>query len=272
MSQSLDQLLTPTRVAHGVYTTEIPDGWQQGRGAYGGLVLGVMTRAMMDAVGDPARKLRSLTAEIVGPTQVGAAEIHVFAVRIGNAVSTLRAELRQGNEIQAHVVGVFGADRAPDVGWNMLVPPTIPDWRGVAPLDLPVGLAPVFTGNLEFRSTGNLPFSGAAEPTVSGFIRPIVPAVNRDSAYIIAMADAWWLCGFTMVTMPRPAATITFTLSLHDGAAQVGDAEAVAQQTPLYHRAWSPTVTGGYAAEVRELWTLDGKLVSINTQTIAIIK
>lgn len=63
----LDRLTTPARVGDGRFEGEVPDGWQQGRGAFGGLALGLLARAAEASLDDASRTLRSITAEICGP-------------------------------------------------------------------------------------------------------------------------------------------------------------------------------------------------------------
>ncbi|HUQ08269.1 MAG TPA: acyl-CoA thioesterase domain-containing protein, partial [Kofleriaceae bacterium] len=46
---------------------DLADGWQQGRGAFGGIVLGTLLRAMEACEPDRARRARSLSGEIPAP-------------------------------------------------------------------------------------------------------------------------------------------------------------------------------------------------------------
>ena len=70
---SLDRVLDVSLVAEGRYALDVPDGWAQGRGAFGGLVLGAMLRAVTRAEPDPARRVRSVTGEIPAPVLPGLA-------------------------------------------------------------------------------------------------------------------------------------------------------------------------------------------------------
>ena len=80
---------------------DVPAGWAQGRGAYGGYVVGTLIREIEKVVADPARKVRSVTAELPGPVLPGAAGITVDVLRAGSSVSTVRAQLAQGGEVAA---------------------------------------------------------------------------------------------------------------------------------------------------------------------------
>ena len=146
----LDVLLTTAPAAEGVVTHHFPDLWQQGRGAFGGLVTGVLVRAL-EAM-DPTRPLRSLTAELPGPTQPGEARLETRLLRAGNAVTTASVALVQGGEVQAHAVGVLGKDRTRERDVVHLERPQVRGWKDVevVPIEPPMG--PVFGQHFEFTA------------------------------------------------------------------------------------------------------------------------
>lgn len=262
---SLDLLTTPVPTGPGRYSITILDGWQQGRGAFGGLVLAILTRAGEHTVADPTRTLRTLTAEIVGPTLPGPADLAVEVLRAGTGVTTVAARLTQGAEVCAHAVIVFARPRGTYDAPHGLVTPTPPPWRElpVAPLGPSVG--PTFTQHVEFRVTGPAPFSGRVGD-VSGWVRFRDPGRARDAAYAIAMADTFWPALLTGETAPRPAATLTFAFEL------VGDLAGLDPEAPWFYRARTLAARDGYAVEARELWGEDGRLIALNQQTFVVIK
>lgn len=266
IATSLDVALTPERVSDRVFSLSVADGWQQGKGAFGGLVVGSMVRAMDAFLAQPTRTLRSLTAEIVGPVLVGPARIEVEALRQGNAVSTLRATLLQGDEVLAHTVGVFGAPRAGASGWQLLSPPALPPPGEIEPLPHDSPFAPIFTRHFEYRTVGPFPFSGAEGTSASGWIKARAPSERRDAAYLAALADAWWLAGTVSMASPRPVATLAFSLDLP------GDTAGLPLDAPLFHRASAPAASDGYISEYRELWGPDGRLIALNHQVVVVIK
>ncbi|MBS2025254.1 MAG: thioesterase family protein [Deltaproteobacteria bacterium] len=158
----------------------VPEGWGQGRGAFGGLVLGAMTRAAQTLETDPARPLRVLTGELFGPVVVGDALIEVAALRRGNGLDTIEARLSQQGEVLARATFLFGKERTKDREWQPPAPAR-PDWREV-PI-VPSGPPfPEFAQFLHFRNTGGIPFSSAAGPGVAGFISFKVPLYYRADA------------------------------------------------------------------------------------------
>ncbi len=267
-TDSLTEALSLSPHGEGQFLADVPDGWQQGRGAYGGLVLGLLAEAMdRTAAAETDRRMRTLSGELVAPVLPGEALLRVFTVRRGAGISSLRAELSQGGVIAAHAHALFGRDRVEGRDRVDLAPPPPPDlWREleVLPVEPPIG--PQFARHFEFRTTGPLPFSQPPVPEAAGFVRAHRPPEQHSAATVIAHADAWWPTGFAAEEAPRPMATVSFNLQLFE------DPALLPAQTPFFHRSRMLGSRGGYFLEVRELWTADGRLAALNPQTFAIIK
>lgn len=262
----LSDVCRPRPVGDG-YQLEIVPGWRQGRGAFGGLVVGALVNAIEQRLGDPARRVRSVTAEIPGPVEHGTVDIAVETLRHGKNVSTLRAALSQRGEVRSHAVAILAAPRAiAPVAWNELAPPRPPPWTDVEPL-VQRGFAPwpEFAQHFEYRMVEGVPVSGGSA-RVLGWIRPLEPGPARDAAFIAAVIDAWWPSAFVRFTAIRPMATIAFTLDI------AGGLDGLDPEAPLIYRAASPVCGDGMFLETRELWGSDGRLIAINHQTFAIIQ
>jgi acyl-CoA thioesterase len=244
---------------------DIPPGWRQGRGAFGGFVIGAALRAIEARVGDPSRVVRSVTAELPGPAEPGTVRVATEVLRRGHTMTTARASLSQGDEIRTHVVAILAAPRRmTGCTWQDLSPPTAPAWTTIAPL--PMGeLYPEFAANFEYRLVEGIPVSGGTSRCV-GWIRARDPGPRRDAAYVTQMIDAWWPGAFVRFAVMRPCATIAFTLEIF------GDASALDPEAPLLYRGVVPVCSEGYFVETRELWTADGALVALNHQTFAVIR
>lgn len=260
-------LTTPRSLAPGRFEATIPDGWQQGRGAFGGLVVANLIRALEASEPTTERPLRSLTAELCGPVMPGQAAIAVESLRRGTGVTTLAARLEQGGEVLAHAVGVFGRPRADRIRRTFLEPPSPPPWRDLEPLDLePFG--PPFARFFDMRCTGPLPFTAPPAPVASGWVRPRHPGAARDAAYIAGCVDAWWPASYATDAgpYPRPVGTIAYTLEL------AATLEGLDPEAPLFYQARVLAEHDGYLIELRELWGEDGRLLALNPQTIAVIR
>jgi acyl-CoA thioesterase len=257
LDMTLSEILEPRRLSDREFTISVPDGWQQGRGAFGGLVLGSLARCIEEAEPDKERTIRSLTAVIAGPVQPGVATVRIEPMRRGNAVSTMRASLISEGEVLADMVAVLGRPRVGTPTWQTLKPPEMPDWRELPPAPIEPPIAPVFTKQFEYRVTGPLPFSGGSEAVASGWVRPKLPGDGRGAAYLVALIDAWWPASAACFDGPRPVATVTFTMEV------VGSADGLDPAAPIFHTARAPVSADGYTVEFRELWGVDGRLLAL---------
>jgi acyl-CoA thioesterase len=264
---SLSDVCTPRPVGDR-YQLEVEGGWRQGRGAFGGLVVGALVRAIEHRTADPARKVRSVTAELPGPVAHGMADITVEPLRRGNNVSTVRAALSQHGEVRSHAVAILAASRAGPaaIAWNDLPRPEATPWSAIEPTPIAgAGPWPEFAQHFEYRVIEGIPMTGGA-PRALGWIRSRDPGPRFDAAYLAAMIDAWWPTAFVRFTALRPMATIAFTLDI------VAGVDGLDPAAPLLYRATAPVCADGYVLETRELWSDAGRLLAINHQTFAIIQ
>ena len=264
MPDDLTTLTTPRLLSPHHFEATFPEGWQQGRGAFGGLVIATLVRALEASEPAKDRSLRSLTAEICGPVLVGPAAITTEILRRGTGVTTLAARLTQGSEVLAHAVAVLGRPRGDRPRRAFLPPPSPPPWRDVSVLPPPP--AATFANLFEFRCVGPLPFSGGAEPIASGWVRSRNPGPARDSAYLAALIDTFWPALFSIEPAPRPMGTIAFTFQIAETT------DGLDPDAPLFLKAYMLAEHEGYTVEQRELWGEDGRLLALNQQTFAVIR
>lgn len=259
-------MMDSERIDESTFRFTVHDGWQQGRGAWGGLLIGAMVRAAVVAVDDAARLVRSVTAELLGPVLVGDARLKIEKLRQGAGVSAVRVRLVQANEELCQCVVVFGKDRPGTPAWNSLPRPEMPGWAAVDVATMAMPMAPSFSQHFQFRVTGPLPFCAGPEPVTQGFIQAQEPSAVVDAAVVAAYADCYWPAAFATFDAPRPAATITFALEI------CCNLDDVSGLLPWFHTATSGSSHGGYAVEHRQLWTTEGVLVAQNQQLFALIK
>lgn len=263
--QSLRDATTPERNDDGTFTLHVHDGWQQGRGAFGGLVLGALANAMEASEPDATRRLRTLTGELPGPTPVGQATITVETLRRGSGVTTLHARLAVGTETCAAATAVLGKARASD-DLVLVESPLGPPWKEVPMLHMGTGIAPTFTQHLEFRALEPFPFTASQEGVCSGYIRPHRRSSPLRAADLIAMCDSYWPSYFVRLAVPRPMATIAFTVQI------LVDPATLDPEEPLFYRAHEVANVDGFVSEIRELFTCAGKRIAVNPQTFVIIQ
>lgn len=246
----------------------VPDGWQQGRGAWGGLVVGALIRAVEATEPDSARIIRSIAANLVAPAVVGEHRVQVRPVRRGSAVSTWTATVTDAAGTGVATASVLlGAPRSladdPDFGaWSMLEPPPAPAPDAVPALDLG-SHGPKFLQHLSPRLVTGIPGQGGLPEAVGwiDYARPVVPS----SASVLALVDAWWPASLAALDGMRPVATISFAANL------LVDPTTLAAGEPLLHHSLVSGATEGYTSEHRRLWTADGRLAVDNLQSIVLI-
>lgn len=245
---------------------DVPDGWQQGRGAFGGLVFSALVQSLKRTYGEGDQKLRSLTAALCAPVLPERADIEVALLRRGSGTTTLRTTLTQGGEVRAEATGIFGRRRVEDVDWNEMQAPQAVPWRqaDTAPVGAPAG--PVFAKNFEFRVLSGIPFSGAKTRESVGWIRARERTRTPAEEELALLIDTWWPAYMSAIPAPRPMGTIAFTMQFYS------DWEGLDPDAPLLYRGTSPTGNGGYCLDLRELWAEDGRLLALNQQTICVIK
>lgn len=247
------------------FALDVPDGWQQGRGAYGGYVLATIVRAVEAVHATPERRLRTLTAELAGPLLPGAATIELDPLRVGSGTSTIAARVVQDGELKAHAVLVLGRDRALAVKELGVPRPVLVPFDSIPPAP-PAAGGPPFVRHFDFRMTGPRPFARGNEGRAAGWVRARDLGGAPDAAYLVALADCYWPAIFTVLEAPRPMATITFTLDF------VGTFDGLSHDAPVFHEGQMLAAERGFAPELRTIWGPDGRLLAINHQTFCIIQ
>lgn len=263
--QSFEKSMDLTRVSEDEHTLTIPDGWQQGRGAFGGLVVGILMDAMASREPDALRAPRAFTADLCGPALARASSVRTRILRRGNNQTNLAATLEQDGAVVAHATSVLSLPR------HVAKPPTFAfaaperpafDDVPVVSMDPPAG--PIFAQHYEFRPTGPLPFRGGKEAVVAGWLRERIPVSKMSAAVLLARLDAHWPAIFSVETSFRAIATVSFLAEI------LCDLTALDPAKPLFYRSRIVAESGGYVVEMRELWDGD-KPVALNQQSIALL-
>lgn len=261
------------QVAEGLFEADVPDGWQQGRGAFGGLVFGILLRAARAAEGDSARVVRSFVSDIAGPVLPGPAQVRARVLRRGKTQTNLHVELEQSGEVLALAsLTLSGPRRVEPPPVPVLEPPAEAsrDWREVPALQVGPPFGPAFALHYEFRNVGPLPLAGGADAVTAGFVREkpgsaaSAFAGTLDISDVTALLDSYWPALFIISKRPMAMTTISF-------ASQYLHVDGLAADEPLFFRARAHVQSEGYCVEFRELWARD-RLVGLNQQTFAVLR
>lgn len=252
------------------FTWQVPDSWQQGRGAWGGLVSGVTARAALLVESDPTRTLRTVSVHMSGPVLVGPARVAVSPVRIGSAMSTWAVTIHDSTDEQCvHAIVITGSARAvepaaPFTSWSQIQAPSLPQWSSVPVATVAPPAGPPFGAHLEFRVVDGIPASQSAAHC-SGWVR-FPDQGTWDAPSLIGIVDAWWPTAFVALAEPRPMATVAFAAHLHV------DPQSLPAGEPLAFDSHLTAASEGFTTEIRRLWSPDGRLVVENHQSIVIIR
>jgi len=249
-------------LADGRFRVVIPDRWQQGRGAFGGLVLATLLRAIEAVEPDRTRRSRTIMGELIGPVMPGEHEIVTRVLRRGAHQSNLRAELLTGGEVVAEASVVLSDARAPlAVAAARVDRPPAAD-VGVVPITAP---GPVFAQWYEYRPVFGAPFAGASEPATGGYIREREAPSLVDAPALVALLDTWYPAVFPTLTEPRAMATVSFTAEL------LCDPTTVDPRAPLFATCRAVAAHEGFVVELREL-SDGGRVLAMNQQTFVVLR
>jgi Thioesterase-like superfamily len=242
----------------------VPDGWQQGRGAFGGLVLGALMNAMADREHDTSRIARAFTGDLCGPALLKPSRIVSRVLRRGSNQTNVSATLEQDGAVVAQATTVLASDRGVAAPSLSIEPPTQTPFEQatVVPVRAPMG--PVFGQHYEYRIVGPMPFANGKEPIVLGWIREQVPVAKVTAAVMLARLDAFWPAIFSVSDTFRPMATVSFMAEF------LRDPHSLDPARPMFYRGRAIAHAGGYVVETRELW-LGDEPVALNQQTMAIL-
>ena len=256
--------IRPSDAAEGEWTGNIPDRWQQGKGAFGGVVVGILVRALLASESDRARSLRSLSAELCAPALPGPLLVRSALLRRGGSISFIEARLEQDGALVAHASAALASARAARPAPFRPPPPARIPWRDVQPLPVAAPIGPVFADKYEYRSTGPLPFVAGTDPAAEGWIREKATPSVLDEAGIAGLLDAWWPTVLAVESGPRAVATVGYTMQL------LVDPRTLDPSEPLYYRARGVAGADNFFIEMRELWSGDA-VVAMNQQTFALL-
>ena len=264
MTDDIASVTSPVRLDDGRFTLDVADGWQQGRGAFGGLVLGALARSLEQTLARPEWPLRALNAEVFAPVVAGPAAIDVEALRVGSGVATLSARLEQQGELRARATAAFGKTRVTDRESVFLDPPAPGPFTNLDVLPIAPPMGPAFAQHFEYRPTAP-PWNGGRQ-RAEGWVRLREASLGIGAPEIIALCDAYYPAAWGTEPAPRPMSTLSFTVEIVAGLAGLSAAD------PFFHRASVAAAHDGFSVELRELWDARGRLVALNQQLFVYVK
>jgi acyl-CoA thioesterase len=243
--------LTPTR-----WRGTIGERWWVVRGPFGGYVSTFLTRALIAAVDDPARRPRSLTVHFIEAPKAGPFEVSAAVERTGRSATTVNLRMEQDGVPVALALGSCATWRDGEPEWADAMPEAPPPehcerLQRVDPM-------PGFLDNLEVRPVQPV-FGGEARNLAWLRLEPPRPL---DHLALTTLSDGWMPAAFSKLL--RPFGAPTLDLAIHFRAPVPSEDWVLAD----YRSRFS---AGGVWEEDGELWAPDGTLLAQSRQ-LALIR
>lgn len=243
---------------------DVPTGWMQGRALYGGLVAALLYRALEHKVGHDV-PLRSATINFIAPVSAGPLQCQAEVFRQGKSVTQGECRAIQNGQVVAVLLASFGAARESSVNINACPAPgfTAPD--NAMKLPVITGITPEFLQHYDMRwAHGSFPFTRAEKGDIGGWVRELGARDALDYGDLIALVDTWPPTVLSMLSVPAPASSMTWTIEFMPGATQ-----GTGQRWWQY-LAETEFAAEGYVHSRARLWDESGKLVAISRQTVTV--
>ena len=252
------------------YRARVPDGWRQGRTAYGGLTAALC--AVAARKDRELAELRSLMINFTGPV-MGDPGFAARVLREGRNVTSMGVDVSIDKDGTATTAGnalmIFGAARdsvldvdcaAPEVSAPENAEPLIPPGGEV--------FAPNFIGNFEIKLVGGArPMTGAAEGRMLCWVRHRHPGAwnlrgaDAEAAFV-CLGDALPPAAFPMMRSPVPISSVNWTLNLVRAPVSEGGWFLVESEQLAARE--------GYSSQAMRYWDREGQLVAQAMQAVAV--
>ena len=244
---------------------EIPEGWKQGRTAYGGMSAALCLSAAKARL-EPARPLRSALIGFVGPAE-GRVSVTAEPLRSGKTASSVRARLTGEAGIGTEAIFTFAAPRlsafahaGPGLPAGASAPPR--DAKGE---DFPFG-APQFTANFELlpAAGGSPPFAGdPSTPPLRLWARHRDAASRTGLEALVCLADALPPAVTTAMRDFAPLSSMTWMIDVLDDDLSTREGWYLLESAADHARE-------GYSSQAMTIWSADGRCLVKGRQMVTV--
>jgi acyl-CoA thioesterase len=260
MSTRFERDISVVPLGGGRYRGIVDRSWWIVLGPNGGFVAAIMAKAICEDVGDPTRRLRSISVQFLRSPEVGPVDIDVAIERQGRKVTSLSARLCQGDRVMAFATAVVATDRDELEFDDSLMPPVLPPETVVSLSDTSGSIIPMMD-RYEFISTVSKrpePGDGVQPSRCGGWMR-FSEGTDVDAIALVAYCDAWWPPVFhrqpsTMMAVP----TVDYVVHVMATPSDPTDW--------VYAEFESPVAKGGYILEDGKIWDRSGRLLAVSRQ------
>ncbi|MFC3679630.1 acyl-CoA thioesterase [Bacterioplanoides pacificum] len=242
--------------------------WGQGRTTFGGMSAAlILTRLQQQT--PQAGQLRSLNIAFCGPLLTEQdCHIHSQEIRSGKSTSHWQGQLLQDSKVTTLVNACFGQGRDSDIRVNP-EPMEVLQPQDGKQLPYIAGLTPEFVQHIDFiYHQGQFPFTNSPLNHIRGLMRFADHPQQLGNEHLVALIDAWPPTVLQKLKAPAPCASVTWSLELVNPIAQL--ARPIGGDEYLYYEAEIRQAHDGYAHTEARIATLDGTLLALSRQLIAV--
>ena len=247
----------------GGWLAPIPDGWRQGRTAYGGLTTGLAFTAASRTFPD-LPPLRSANINFIGPIS-GDPVFTAQLLRKGRNVTTVKVAGHLDDAVIADIVFTYGQSRKSIIRVDQSAPPPPPPDRckSFTP-KLAEPIVPNFFLRFETKLiAGARPMAGANEGYIRAWSRHKDPASRKGVAALLTLSDVLPPAALSMVRKIAPVSSVNFLLNL-------------VTDTPTTQDGWwqvetrLTTARDGYSSQIMKIYNSENELVAEGMQCVTV--
>jgi len=245
------------------YRASIPEGWRQGRTAYGGLTAGLSLAAAQKQF-DDLPPFRSATVNFIGPV-TGDPVFTSRKLRQGRNVTSIETEGKVDGNVVSSCTFIFAHMRESEITVDCPAPeaPEPKECEAFTPKGAE-SFVPAFFNRFDTRLIeGSRPMSGAEQGYIRTWSRHGDAASRGEIASLLTLGDV----------LPPSAAPLFKQLA---AISSVNWIFTVLTDSPQTEDGWWQVETkltaaaGGYSSQVMRIWNTRGQLVAEGMQCVAI--
>ena len=253
---SATALISTARQADGSFSCDVPDGWLQGRTAYGGLTTALAYNAAR-SVAQGLPPLRSAQMSFVGPV-VGRMHASAAVLRRGKSSAFVEARVTSDGELATLGTFLFMADRSSPLRVDAPAAPAAPSPEDAEPAMRGKGSA--FTRQLEYRHAMSI--GDRSKPELLRWVRLREREGIDPVTELLLIGDALPPGVAPLLQGPFAASSTNWTLHLHGS-------EIVAHDGWWLVQTRAESAVGGISSQLMAVWNRAGDAVLSGSQAVS---
>lgn len=254
---SLAEIIAGAERADGGFHVAVPDGWMQGRTAYGGLTAALALQGTIEMEAD-LPPLRSAQIAFIGPL-AGTLSIKIETLRRGRLASYIQADVHSEGRLGLRATFLFMNAFQSSLDFNQGAAPPAPAPEEAAPAVRRGGN--FFTGNFEYRHA--LPISERGTPEFLRWARLEDRSAIDPMVEILAVGDALPPAAMPLFDKPGPVSSLTWLVNLLTDKPSTRDGWWLLSSASDYAR-------HGCSSQTMRIWNAAGEPVASGMQSVAL--